>query len=205
MTQLVTNYLQIWSRLWSFSVEIAREMAYALPAVAMVFVSIVPAPALAFVADRESSHRPLRFVHDASLNSRAILGIEAFPAGGNNLVGFILRSRIYHIPEAVGPLQPGVSVLVLATAYSSTGDQTDASPYTTAAGTQVAPGTIAANFLPFGTRVRIGGNEYTVLDRMNERYDNKYIIDLWFQTREEAVQFGVQQLELEIIALPAFE
>ena len=43
----------------------------------------------------------------------------------------------------------------IVTAYSSTPDQTDATPFITANGTTVHDGIIAANWLKFGTRVRI--------------------------------------------------
>src|SRR5438128_8379875 len=43
---------------------------------------------------------------------------------------------------------------VRATAYSSTRDQTDASPFVTASGTRVRDGIIAINGLKFGTKVR---------------------------------------------------
>jgi 3D (Asp-Asp-Asp) domain-containing protein len=90
----------------------------------------------------------------------------------------------------------------MATAYSSTVDQTDGDPFTTASGTHVHPGTLATNFLPFGTKVRIGSTIYTVEDRMNSRYNGRYIVDLWFSTRAEARQFGVRVVEMEIVALP---
>jgi 3D (Asp-Asp-Asp) domain-containing protein len=87
------------------------------------------------------------------------------------------------------------------TAYSSTVDQTDASPFITASGTHVRDGIVAANFLPIGTKVRIpsmyGDKVFVVEDRMNSRYWIK--MDIWMETREEALQFGVRTLPVEII------
>ncbi len=61
---------------------------------------------------------------------------------------------------------------VTTTAYSSTPDQTDDDPFTMANGHRVHDGAIAANFLPFGTRVMIpelyGDKVFTVEDRMNK-------------------------------------
>src|SRR3990167_4180168 len=51
--------------------------------------------------------------------------------------------------------EPFYTMTVVATAYSSTPDQTDGSPFITANGLYVYDGLIAANFLPFGTRVKI--------------------------------------------------
>ena len=92
--------------------------------------------------------------------------------------------------------------LVTATAYSSTVDQTDSTPFITASNTFVRDGIIAANFLPIGTRVRIpslfGDKQFIVEDRMNSRY--WYNIDLWFADRDTAMQFGKKQVVIEIIS-----
>lgn len=89
---------------------------------------------------------------------------------------------------------------VLVTAYSSTLDQTDASPFITARGTLVRDGIIAANFLPFGTKVRLPKiwphKIFTVEDRMHARFSDR--VDIWFATREEALAFGLKITELEI-------
>jgi 3D (Asp-Asp-Asp) domain-containing protein len=91
---------------------------------------------------------------------------------------------------------------VTASAYSSTPDQTDASPFITASGTKVRYGIIAANFLPIGTTVQIGEDTFIVEDRMNSRYNGKYYIDIWMPSREAAQAFGVQTLFIELIAYP---
>lgn len=87
------------------------------------------------------------------------------------------------------------------TAYSSTVDQTDSTPFITANGSHVYDGTIAANFLPFGTKVKFpeysGDKIYTVEDRMNKRYN--YKIDIWFTTRQDALEFGKQTLYYEVV------
>lgn len=89
---------------------------------------------------------------------------------------------------------------VLVTAYSSTLDQTDASPFITARGTLVRDGIIATNFLPFGTKVRFPRiwphKVFTVEDRMHARFSDR--VDIWFATREEALAFGLKITELEI-------
>ena len=50
--------------------------------------------------------------------------------------------------------KPKRVIYVTVTSYSSTPDQTDDSPFVTANGTWVHDGTLAANFLPFGTLSR---------------------------------------------------
>lgn len=90
---------------------------------------------------------------------------------------------------------------VRATAYSSTPDQTDDTPFITAKGTYVRDGIIAANFLPFNTKVRIpelyGDRVFVVEDRMNKRYWHN--IDIWFPERYLALEFGVQHVTIEIV------
>ena len=89
--------------------------------------------------------------------------------------------------------------LVLVTAYSSTVDQCDSTPFITANGTHVHDGTVAANFLKFGTKVRFpslyGDKIFTVEDRMKSNYK----VDIWFPTRQEALNFGAKRVEMEIL------
>lgn len=100
-----------------------------------------------------------------------------------------------------GQYTVGTRIAVPMTAYSSTPDQTDSTPFTTASGTHVHWGTVAANFLPFGTKIKIpsmyGDQVFTVEDRMNKRYWHK--VDIWMPTRQDALQFGVRTLEIEIL------
>ena len=87
------------------------------------------------------------------------------------------------------------------TAYSSTVDQCDDTPFITASGTHVRDGIIAANFLPIGTKVRFpeayGDKVFVVEDRMNARYN--YHADIWMETREQAKQWGIKHLNIEIL------
>jgi len=92
--------------------------------------------------------------------------------------------------------------VVTATAYSSTVDQTDDTPFITASGTYVRDGIAAANFLPFGTVFRIpdlyGDKVFVVEDRMNQRYWHR--VDIWFPERQMAKEFGIKQIRIEIIS-----
>lgn len=103
---------------------------------------------------------------------------------------------------ADGERQPRETLMVVATAYSSTPDQTDDSPFISANGTYVYDGMIAANFLPFGTLVRFpdlyGDKVFRVDDRMNARYGHARL-DIWMNTRQAAKNFGVKRLKMEIL------
>ena len=106
--------------------------------------------------------------------------------------------------QSANPNTPVVteSRLVLITAYSSTPDQTDSTPFITASGSHVRDGIVACNFLSFGTYVRFpdmyGDKIFVVEDRMAIR--NSHKIDIWFNTRWEAKQFGARQLKVEVLA-----
>lgn len=92
--------------------------------------------------------------------------------------------------------------VVIVTAYSSTIDQCDSSPFITASGSRVRDGIIATNALAFGTKVKFpsafGDKVFVVEDRMNARYSDR--ADIWFETREEAKRFGVKRLEMIVVS-----
>jgi len=83
------------------------------------------------------------------------------------------------------------TINVWVTAYSSTPEETDDSPF------------IAANFLPFGTKVKIpelfGDKIFTVEDRMSRRKDN--FMDVWMSTKEDAVEFGIHQTNVVVVEM----
>lgn len=91
------------------------------------------------------------------------------------------------------------------TAYNSEPGQTDNSPCITANGFNVCKhgkeDTIAANFLKFGTKVRIpelfGDRVFVVRDRMNSRYTDR--IDIWMVNRADALKFGKRVAKIEIV------
>lgn len=81
------------------------------------------------------------------------------------------------------------------TAYTSSVEECDSDPFITADGSVTADGIIAANFLPFGTKVRIptlfGDKVFEVHDRMNARY--WYRIDIWMEKKQDMRQFGIKR------------
>ncbi len=91
------------------------------------------------------------------------------------------------------------------TAYNSEVGQTDDSPCITANGFNVCShgieDTIAANFLPMGTKVKIpelyGDRIFIVRDRMNQKHPNR--VDVWMKTRTDALKFGVKVAKIQII------
>lgn len=112
------------------------------------------------------------------INSHSILSQKS-PYSGN----IPLRTRIY------------------VTAYSSSPDETDDTPFITASGTFVRDGVIASNALPFGTRVKIpevfGEKTFVVEDRMHKRFSDR--VDVWMPTKKDAIVFGKKFTEIEIL------
>ena len=130
---------------------------------------------------------------------------QALPAQGVDMQPIVQEGH-YLIPGgdsllARNELSLRRSVAVIITGYSSTVDQTDDTPYITAWNTQTRLGVVAANWLPFGTNIRIpelfGDRIFTVEDRMHRR--NSHKLDIWFQSREEALRFGVKRARVEIL------
>jgi len=92
---------------------------------------------------------------------------------------------------------------VWVTAYSSSLDETDDTPLITASGSEVHDGVAAANFLPIGTKFRIpkifGNKVFIVEDRMNSRYNNVKIVDVWMGSKEQAIDFGKMNMKIELL------
>ncbi len=102
----------------------------------------------------------------------------------------------------VAPQKPPRKVQTfLMTAYSSTPDQTDGDPFTTASGKRVEPGVTASNAFPMGTQFTIpeysGDVVYTVWDRHSTRLSPR--IDIWMPSRQEAIQFGVKRYAIHVL------
>lgn len=101
--------------------------------------------------------------------------------------------------------QPALKVYTISmTAYNSEPGQTDSTPFTTADGSQVRDGILAANFLPFNTKVRIpelfGDRIFEVHDRMNPRYTLR--ADVWMLNKADARKFGLKRnVKIEVIEM----
>lgn len=100
-------------------------------------------------------------------------------------------------PIAMKNIRPTVTI----TAYSSRVQETDSTPFITASGYRVRDGIVAANWLPFGTKVKIpalfGDKIFVVEDRMHRRNSEK--LDIWFSETSDAFKFGVRRANVEIL------
>ena len=92
--------------------------------------------------------------------------------------------------------------LAQVTAYSSSPDETWGDPFITASGREVHDGLVACpRRYPFGTQFRIGDRVYTCWDRLHARFDDRF--DIWKPSKEEALEFGLQVLNVEVTDSPA--
>jgi 3D (Asp-Asp-Asp) domain-containing protein len=84
-------------------------------------------------------------------------------------------------------------MILTVTGYSSSYDETDNDPWTTAYNTPVRDGIAASNILPFGTKIKIpeifGDKVFIVEDKMNPRHNTN--LDIWFPTKWKALNFGI--------------
>lgn len=87
------------------------------------------------------------------------------------------------------------------TAYTSSPEETDSTPYTTAYLTQVREGIVATNMLPFGTKIRIpevfGERVFTVEDKMHRRKQN--FVDIWMPDKQMAKEFGINSATIVVL------
>lgn len=106
--------------------------------------------------------------------------------------------------------EPRYTQWVTITAYSLEAAQTDSTPCIPANGEDLCEmreqmgyhNTIAANFLRFDTNIRLpelfGDKTFVVRDRMNARYNGTNRIDVVMDSREEAINFGIKTVMMEV-------
>lgn len=91
-------------------------------------------------------------------------------------------------------------ITAIVTAYTSSVDETDDTPFITASGERTQIGTIACpSKYDFGTVVVIEGRQYKCSDRMNKRYRDQERFDVWVLTKAEAFEWGIKELNIKII------
>lgn len=95
-----------------------------------------------------------------------------------------------------------VQIAAVVTAYSSSVDETDATPNINAAGLRPHEGSIACPAkYAFGTTIIIEGKQYQCDDRMAQSLRDKPHFDIWVSSKKEAFGFG-KQLAIVTIQKP---
>lgn len=89
-----------------------------------------------------------------------------------------------------------------ATVYHSVPEQTDGDPFTMATGERVFDGAVAANCLPFNTRLRMpelfGEKVFVVKDRLAAD-KSCFVIDIWQDHTTNPPSFGAPVTKIEIL------
>ena len=135
----------------------------------------------------------------------AVLGLrldaEAEPPSIGERIVIAQSISLLPISSPKTPARVAKTVNVIVTAYSSTPDQTDDTPFITASGNWVRDGIVATNILPMGTKIKIpevyGDRIFVVDDRMHPR--KKVNVDVWFSSYTEAKNFGVKRTYIEVL------
>ncbi|MFC1598084.1 hypothetical protein ACFL2M_00945 [Patescibacteria group bacterium] len=88
------------------------------------------------------------------------------------------------------------------TVYNSVPWQTQGDPFVTASGERVRDGIVAANCMPFGTKLRMpdrfGDKIFVVKDRLSAE-KSCYIIDIWQEYSPDNPSFGAPVMKIEIL------
>lgn len=98
------------------------------------------------------------------------------------------------------PSEPREEFEGVFTAYNAEVNQTDNDPTIMASGKEVYVGAIACpSKYDFGTKIKVNGKTYTCEDRMAKRFRDGEYFDIYMDSQEEALSFGRQKLEYEVI------
>jgi 3D (Asp-Asp-Asp) domain-containing protein len=162
-----------------FTVLFARRIVFALVLVLIFDLFLFAAPALAA--------EPIE-----AINSEFSKEMIVLPEINNNL------------PET-SSIKAISSGYYTVTAYNSEVGQCDSTPCITANGFNVCEhgieDTVAANWLPFGAKIRMpelfGDRVFYVRDRMNKRYSNR--MDIWMLDKQDAKKFGIKVVKVEVL------
>ena len=110
-------------------------------------------------------------------------------------INLIPGSTIYYQQQA-----DHVVIMAEVSAYTSSIDETDDTPHITASGTVTRHGVLACpSRIEFGTRIEIESKIFVCEDRMNRRYADKEVYDIWVESKEIAYEWGRKTLEIKIL------
>lgn len=185
--------------------ELRRNLSPARVAVGVALAALIITPSTAYLIEKSNHNETLRFYRSLSVSSTG--EIEFLKASLRELLDEQdkLTERLL---DSGAVIYSGnkVQVKVVATGYTSSIFETDATPFTTAANTPTREGILALSrdllreYTPgapfsFGDRVRVTGlGDFLVEDVMNARWSNR--IDLWFASHIDAVDFGIREVYL---------
>lgn len=141
---------------------------------------------------------------DLSQLTRASITVKLSPDLSKPTTGGLLSFLGIRRPGVQSRPEIGTALInVVSTGFGPDPNQTDATPCITASGKWVRAGTVASNFLPLGTllKIKVAGEElpgtFIVEDRMADRFNSR--IDIWFAQTSQALDFGKRHVEITVI------
>ena len=176
--------------------------------VSVVLTALVIAPSALYMAERSNRKAQERAYHAQGL----VAATETAYLRSSLAELLAERSRLTDVLLDAGysiHSNDNVMVKVVATGYSSSIRETDATPFITASNTRTRNGILALSrdllrrYTPgapfdFGDRVHVTGlGEFVIEDSMNQRWNNR--IDIWFPSRLQAIRFGVKEVYLKTV------
>lgn len=193
-----TTPISIWMRVKRFSLQSMKNTATLVAIVAVTVTSLPTHFAFADSTDAVSTPAPIQ-AEDEPDSTKAAPVAKKQTVKETVKISAKVASIAAYTTDDVTVVRTYENVPF--SAYTSRPEETDDTPFITADGSHVADGIIAANFLKFGTKVRIpalfGDKIFEVHDRMNKRYP--YKIDIWMENYSDAIKFGVRHADIEIV------
>ena len=177
-----------------FSLKLAKKIVLSLILIFIFEFFLFPAPILA------AEYNETANISDNSVNIDSLEAINNENSGEINKI-------VNNLPDNED-IKIVKSSYHSITAYNSDVSQCDGSPCITANGFNLCEhgieDSVAANFLKFGTKIKIpdlyGDKVFVVRDRMNKRYSDR--IDIWMKNKVDAKKFGVKIVKIEILSEP---
>ncbi len=127
----------------------------------------------------------------------AIFIVHTSKVAGNEVVAIQNQFLETSVASWQTPNYRTIEIVATVTAYSSTPEETDDTPFLTASGEIVDAQTIACpKDIPFGSVVETSWGQYTCDDRMHERNEGKF--DIWMETKIEAIEFGIRIVPIKV-------
>jgi 3D (Asp-Asp-Asp) domain-containing protein len=159
---------------------------------------VLPSNTLVTKADVE----PIFDGHAESTTQSALISVPNLTIVNSSPAVPAVKKVATAVTAAVArPLKVADRMTLHITAYTSSPEETDDTPFITASGSRTRDGVVATNILPFGTRVQIpslfGDKIFTVEDRMHPRFQNR--MDVWTETKAEAYRIGIRTAEVVVL------
>ncbi len=185
--------------------DLRRRLSPTRAVVGLTLTALIVAPSTAFMIEKNNHNETRRAYRALDIGSTG--EIAFLKASLRELLDE--QDRLTeHLLDSGAAVYSGskVSVKVVATGYTSSIFETDATPFVTAANTATREGILALSrdllreYTPgapfsFGDRVHVSGlGDFLVEDVMNARWSNR--IDVWFASRLDAVHFGLREVYL---------